>query len=320
MGKFRVGVIGCGGIAGTHLRAYRSNGVDVAAVADVDFARAQARAVECGAKAYADYVEMIDKEGLDAISICTPPAMHRDAALAAFALGIPVLCEKPIARTVAEAREMVSAAAEAKTLLMTGFCHRYHGGINRLKELMSNGAIGQPVAFRNRFATRIRNLESTWFVKPEISGGGVLLDNGVHSVDLFRYLCGEVVSSSARLRTILPGLVVEDTAAMVLAGESGIVGTIELSWATPGSDNVVAIYGTEGQAMVDYNAGELRYRKDGDSDWQIEPDQPPNRFHLEVANFLWCVESGDKPRVEGHDGLRALEIIAEAYASASKAR
>ena len=320
MGKLRVGVVGAGGISAMHLRSYRANAAQIVAVADVDLDRAQARAAEYGGKAYGDFHEMLEVERLDAVSICTPPASHHEAASAAISCGLPVLCEKPLARTAAEAREMVAAADEAGTILMTGFCHRFHGPIVRLRQLLDEEALGEPVAFRNRFATRIQSIQQSWFVRPEVSGGGVLVDNGVHSVDLFRYLCGEVASTAARLRTVLPDLQVEDTAALVVVAASGLVGTIELSWATPGSDNLVAVYGTEGQGVVDYNAGELRWRRAGEAEWQREPAVPPDRFHLEIAHFLRCVESGSRPRVDGRDGLRALEVIEDAYRSAGLGR
>ena len=315
-GDLRVGVIGAGGISAAHLRGYRANGATIAAVADVDLARARARADEYGGAAYADYREMLEREHLDAVSICAPPNVHRDAALAAIARGLPVLCEKPLARTVEEGREMVAAAELAGTIFQTAFCHRFHGPIIGLKQLIDEGALGEPVAFRNRFGGHPRGIERSWFVQPEISGGGVLLDNGVHSVDLFRHLCGEVASATARTRTVLPGLRVEDTVALLLVATGGAIGTIELSYAAPVSDNVVIVYGTAGQGVVDYDAGELRYRREVDTAWTREPAAPPDRFQREIEHFLRCVRTGERPRVDGRDGLRALEVIAEAYRSA----
>ena len=312
----RVAVVGAGNIARTHLRAYSANDVVVAAIADVDFERARALAEEAGARPYADYREMLDAERVDAVSICTPPNAHRDAALLALGKRLPVLCEKPLARSVAEGRGIAEAVERAGVPFQIGLCHRFHSTVMRLKELIDSAALGRPVAFRNRFATRIPNIQQSWFANPSISGGGVILDNGVHSIDLFRFLCGEVVSVVAQRSTTIPSLEVEDTAALALTSESGIVGTIELSWNTPGSDNAITVYGSAGQATVDYNAQEIRYRRAGDEGWTVEGESAPNRFAREVAHFLECIKTGAAPSPGIQDGLRALEVIEQAYASA----
>src|SRR3712207_6170980 len=98
--QLRVAIVGAGNIARTHVRAYQANDVEVVAVADVDSERARLRAEEAGAKAYSDYREMLESVDVDAISICTPPNAHRDPTLLALSRGFPVLCEKPLARSV----------------------------------------------------------------------------------------------------------------------------------------------------------------------------------------------------------------------------
>lgn len=312
----RVAIVGAGNIARTHLRAYSANRAVVAAIADVDFERARLRAEEAGARAYSDYREMLDAESVDAVSICTPPNAHRDVALLALSKRLPVLCEKPLARSVAEGREIAAAVERAGVPFQIGLCHRFHSTVLKMKELIDSAALGRPVAFRNRFATRIPNIQHSWFVDREIAGGGVILDNGVHSVDLFRFLCGEVVSVVAQRSTTIPGLEVEDTAALALTSDRGIVGTIELSWATPGSDNAITVYGSEGQATVDYNAQEIRYRRAGEDGWTVEGESAPNRFVREIAHFLESVRTGAPPSPGIQDGLRALEVIEQGYASA----
>jgi predicted dehydrogenase len=312
----RVAIIGAGNIARTHLLAYQANAATVVAFADVDLARARLLADEAGANAYADYREMLGAETVDAVSICTPPSSHRDAALHVLSRGLPVLCEKPLARSVDEGREIAEAARRAGVPFQIGLCHRFHSTVLRLKDLIDSGALGTPVSFRNRFATRIDNIQQSWFVDREIAGGGVILDNGVHSIDLFRFLCGEVTSVVARQSITIAGLKVEDTAALALTSERGIVGTIELSWATPGSDNAITVYGSEGQATVDYNAREIRFQLAGQNDWTREGESAPNRFTREISHFLECVRTGGQPSPGLGDGLRALEVIAQAYVSA----
>ena len=312
----RVAIVGAGNIARTHVRAYAANGAAVTAIADVDFERARERAEEAGARAYLDFREMLDAEQVDAVSVCTPPNAHSDAALLALSKGLPVLCEKPLARSVAEGRVIADAVERAAVPFQIGLCHRFHSTVLRMKQLIESGALGTPVAIRNRFATRIPDIRRSWFVNRDVAGGGVILDNGVHSIDLFRFLCGEVVSVVAQRSTTISGLEVEDTAALALTSDRGIVGTIELSWATPGSDNAITIYFSEGQATVDYNSQEIRYRRAEQTDWTTEGESAPDRFTREVAHFLECVRNGSAPSPGIADGLRALEVIEQAYASA----
>ncbi|NOZ27100.1 MAG: Gfo/Idh/MocA family oxidoreductase [Chloroflexi bacterium] len=314
--KVRVAVVGAGGIGGIHLRAYAQSGrAEIVAVADVVPEAARTRAEAFGCRAYTDYREMFDREVPQAISVCTPPVAHREVTEAALARGLAVLCEKPLARTVEEARAMVEAADRTGGILMTALCHRFHPAVRTLREMIAAGRLGRIVHFHNRFAFRFVGVERTWFVQPEVAGGGILIDTAVHSVDLFRFLVGEVESAWARLQTVLPELTVEDSAVLHVRSVDGVDGVIECSWVTPVSEAAIWVYGTEGEAIVDYAAAELRYRLEGDDDWTHVPDEGPDRFAGEVTHFLDCVASGTRPMVDGRDGLRALEILAAGYRS-----
>ncbi|MCD6291227.1 MAG: Gfo/Idh/MocA family oxidoreductase [Anaerolineae bacterium] len=315
--KIRVAVVGAGNIARAHLNAYVQSGrAEIVAVADVVEEIAQARAEEFDCKAYTGHREMFDSEDIQAISVCTPPIAHREVTEAALERGLAVLCEKPLARTVEEAQAMVKAADRTNGILMTALCHRFHPAVCALREMITAGRLGQIIHFHNRFAFRFVGVENTWFVNPEIAGGGILLDTAVHSVDLFRFLVGEVESAWARLHTTLPGLKVEDSAILHVHSTEGADGVIECSWVTPVSEAAIWLYGTRGEAVVDYAAAELRYRLEGDDDWTRVPDEGPNRFVGEINHFLDCVVNGTKPTVDGREGLRALEILAAGYRSA----
>lgn len=325
--KIRVAVVGAGGIGGTHLTAYRQSGLaEIVAVADPVSEAAQARAEAFGCRAYADYREMLAQEQPQAISICTPPSLHREIAVDALERGIAVLCEKPLARTVEEGRAMVEAAERTRGILMTALCHRFHPAVRTLKRLIDEGRLGRLVHFHNRFAFKFVGVEGRWFVQPEVAGGGILIDTAVHSVDLFRFLVGDIASAFAQLQTRLPGLAVEDSAVLHVRstpqGNDGAVvdGVIECSWVTPVSEAAVWLYGTQGEAIVDYNAACLRYRLEGDAAWTDVPDQDPNRFVGEITHFLDCVIRGEQPAVDGHEGLRALEVLEAGYRSARSGR
>jgi predicted dehydrogenase len=257
---------------------------------------------------------MMEEVRPDAVDICTPPGLHAPVALAAIDRGLPVVCEKPLARNPIEARSMVDAAHRRSVPLMTAFCHRFHEPIMRARELARDGRLGRVVMFRNRFAGRFAGIEERWFSKAEVSGGGVLMDTSIHSIDLFRYLVGEVQQIRSLRKTFVPGVEgVEDTAALLLEADSGAVGVIEASWDTPFSANIVELYGEKGAAFVDYDTGSFRYRLEGDPGWQSPETGSMDRFERELRHFARAARGQESLQVTGEDGLRAIEIVYQAY-------
>lgn len=311
-----VAIIGAGNMGGTHARAYREAGGRVTAVCDVDAARAAAFASAHRCRAYTDADEMLDVARPIAVSICTPPVDHRRAAEAALSRGIAVLCEKPLADSVAAGHVIVSAAARGGAPCMTGFCHRFHEPVLQVKGLLDTGSIGRPVLFRSRFAARFASVERTWFSDRSVSGGGALMDTGVHSIDLYRFLIGDIARVSAELATETPGLGVEDNSVVLVNGPAGIPGVIEASWTTPAGGSLLVIYGTEGTAMVDYTAGAFgvaRIQRAGASSPETLPRAGRDRFAAEIAHFLASIASGDGVSPDARDGLRAMDVIDAAY-------
>lgn len=311
MADLKIGLIGCGGIGGVHARSWaKVDGASVVAACDADEERAKA----AGGTPYTDFEALLAGEQLDAVDICTPPHLHAAVAKAALQRGIPTLSEKPLARTPEEAREIVAAAEASGTLLMTAFCHRYHPPVEFVRGLIDDGKLGAVLMFRNRFGTRFKGVEDRWFSNPEIAGGGTLMDTSIHSVDLFRHLVGEVQSAVAAVNTFNPAVKgLEDSAAMVLKAESGAIGVIEASWMTPWSANIVEIYGEKGAAVIDYDTGDTRYRLEGDTEWSHMEKSSNDRFVEELRHFAAVLRGEAAPRVTGHDGLRAVEVIYEAY-------
>ncbi len=319
MPPLRIALIGAGGIGRAHLTAWRSvPGAEIVAVVDTDPARSQAAAEGLGARAFDAVLPMLDAIRPDAVDICTPPVAHRAPAEAALAAGAHVLCEKPLADTPGDARVIVDAADSAGKLLMTAFCHRFHPPVARLKELITEGRLGRVGMFRNRFAGPFGGIEDVWFSKPEISGGGCLMDTSVHSVDCFRFLVGEVARAEGAGLTFDPKLApgVEDTAAMMLVAESGAIGIVEASWTLQGGVNVIEVYGTDGVAYIHYWDGfTSRYKTKDMADFEPLPEDG-DRFVGELSHFA-AAAAGECPlSVTGRDGLRAVEVIYEAYASA----
>jgi UDP-N-acetylglucosamine 3-dehydrogenase len=319
MRKVRVAVIGAGGIGGAHLNAYRevADLCEIVGVADVNLSAAQERAANFGGAAFADYTQLLEQVQPAAISICTPPNLHLPIAQAAAERGIAILCEKPPARTLVETQSLVAAAAAGGTLLQFAFCHRFHQPVQQAQTLIATGRLGKVVQIYNRFGFRFARAGHSWFTEAPIAGGGILIDTLVHSVDIFRALAGEVKSVAASISTTLETVQVEDSASILLTSERNVIGALTCSWVTPVSEAEVRIYGTEGEAVIDYGQnGGLRYRLADEAEWTQLPFDQPNRFQQQARAFLQAVTNATMPVVTGQDGLAVMAVIDAAYQSA----
>ncbi len=321
MSRIRVAVIGAGGVAGAHLRAYaaQSERCQIVGIADVDESAAKARTAEYGGLAFTDGVTLCDQLRPDAVSICTPPKYRIPYVEAAAKHGIAALCEKPPARTLAETQAIVDAMRGG--ILQFAFCHRFHAPLNAAQDLIRRGKLGELVQIENRFAFRFARAGKSWFTDAEIAGGGILIDTLVHSIDIFRALTGqEVEAAQAFLSSTLP-IAVEDSASLLIRSSGGVLGTLNCSWVTPIADSFVRIHGSEGCAVIDYNAAAgLRYRLADDADWSEMQIDAPDRFTRQAAHFLDCVDGKSSPLVSGEDGLAVMRVIETAYESAGVKR
>ena len=317
-GPVRIGLVGAGGIARTHLSRYtKLADAKIAAVCDTDLDTARRAVDSLLCTPIFESVEvMLEETELDAVDICTPPAFHAEAAMQAIEKGLNVLSEKPLSQDAATARKIAEAADLKGVLLMTGFCHRFHPPIAFVHEKIEAGDFGQIVMFRNRFAGPAK-MEDRWFSRKAIAGGGAFIDTSIHSVDLFRFLVGEPTRVEAVMRRTSPAIKeVEDTAIALLATADNRMGTVECSWALPEGYNVVEVFGERGVAMIHYWDGMAsRYKTTRMKDWEPLPEKG-DRFANELQHFLDACLGRTSLKVTGHDGVRAIEIAEAAYQSA----
>ncbi|MFA5858642.1 MAG: Gfo/Idh/MocA family oxidoreductase [Elusimicrobiota bacterium] len=317
MKKVRVGIVGCGGIANAHVNGYAANS-DVELVAFFDTAPANAEKFmqKFGGKVYDSLDNMYSSDTLDAISVCTPPVAHKDTVIAALDKGINVLCEKPLAISVDDSKEMVEKANKTGKFLMTAFAWRFHKEIQRTKQLISEGKIGKVVMVRNSFAG-YADMSQKWFSKKEISGGGCFIDAGIHSIDIYRYIFGDIKNVWAKMRTVASSLQVEDIARVMVETPEGIVGSIDISWSTGiGPGVCLEVYGTEGTIEVMWSS--MRYRTRTEKEWTVEETKTPedNPFRLETKHFVDVILGKTQPIVNGIDGMKAMEVTEAVYQSA----
>ena len=313
--KVRIGIVGCGQMGQWHLQSYQANpDVEVVGVVDTALDRAEKFARECGARAYRTHQELIAGEALDGVSLCTIPASHRDITLDLLKAGVHVLCEKPLAISVAEAEEMSLFAKRVNRLLFTAFKFRFHDEVRRAKQMIDAGSLGPILSFRLMFGGYI-DMTRQWYADKTLSGGGIIMDNGPHAFDLVRYLFGDVTSVTAQTSSV-QHLDVEDTAKLDLIAGPGTAGTSDLSWSLRiPARSYLEIYGADGTASLDGEG--ISYRFKTWSEWKRDVNQRDVKgaFARQIDYFVGAIR-GENPLALGNDeGVASQRVIEAAYES-----
>jgi predicted dehydrogenase len=274
-------MVGAGGIAQAYAQAFHDTDIaDLVAVADVRTESAEAIAQSIGAKSYASHEEMADAEHLDAVVVCTPP---------------------------------VTVQNNVKLTMATKF--RYAADVIRAKSIVSSGILGDVILFENCFTGHV-DMSQRWNSNPEISGGGVLIDNGTHSVDIIRYFLGPVAELQVVEGRRIQQLDVEDTVRMFVRTNNGVMGSIDLSWSmNKEQPYYLSIYGSHGTVLVGWK--ESKYRRSNDTDW-VQFGECYNKFQAfrgQIENFTRAIRGEDKLLVTPEDALASVEVIETAYDS-----
>jgi predicted dehydrogenase len=315
--RLRVGIVGAGLIGGCHLRAYAATpGVDVVAVADPRLSKASELADRVGAHACTDLEQVLALD-VDVVSVCTPPTTHADLAVRALEAGRHVLCEKPVAAGLDDARRVLRAAEASDCVAMIGQVSRFEPDHRAARELVTDGHLGEVVMVVHSITTSLPGWsEGGWLTRPEESGGP-LLDLSVHSFD---YLAWVIGSPAVRVHAIAadspagPGTYTLATVRYA----NGAMGQVEASWAHPaarGFKAVVEITGREGRISWDNDSinGGAIYRHQGEVTW-LDP-LGERGFADEIAAFTDAVRSGGPSPVPVADGYAATRTALAALHS-----
>lgn len=312
----RFALIGAGAIAKAYVAVFAAFAhAKVVAVADPNAQRAREVADALDCPAFRSHGELLEEVPCDAAVICTPPATHVQVALDLVEQGIPVLCEKPLAIDLASARKLVNAAAIDGVPLTMAAKFRYVDDAIRAKTIVDSGDLGELVLFDNIFASRVP-MAGRWNADPAVSGGGVLIDNGTHSVDIARYFLGsisEVMAVKARRVQDVP---VDDTTQMLIRSDDGVCGTIDLSWSIDmQADRYISIYGSEGTINVGWH--ESKYRPAGSADWIKFGDgyDKVEAMRAQLTNFCQALRGREQLLITAEDALASVAVIEAAYAS-----
>jgi predicted dehydrogenase len=225
----RYGLIGCGEIGRLRAEGLRRSGRTLSAVSDLDAVRAAQAAA--GAAVEGDWKALIRRADVDAVMVSTPPSLHAEMTIAALRAGKHVLCEKPLARTVDECREMVKTAQETGCFLATGFNYRFYPSVMKARELVDSGIIGRIDHVRSYTGYSAQVHNHPWLRDARVMGGGTLRDNGIHLLDLTCYFLGDVVEAQGAGSGLVwgfPGC--EDNGCVLLRNRRGAIASAQATW------------------------------------------------------------------------------------------
>ncbi len=329
----QIAILGCGWAGTRHARAYARSGAEIRWAVDIDLRRAEAlRGRREQVRVSPDYRQALEDPAVDAVDICLPHSLHAPVAVASAEAGKHILCEKPIATTLAEADQMIEAAERAGVVLMIAENVRFDPLYRKIVALVQDGVIGQPALIQmTREAYLVRSFleERRWFLEGRAAAGGIMMSGGIHDFEAMRMLIGEVDRIHAlRARQRFPEMEGDDTSVATVRFRNGAVGTLvesfimkSLATASGPGVHTVRIDGDLGSLRSvdcrtirlfsersDYLPGETLAE-------HIIHVPEEDTFVLEIEHFLAAIQNGTEPMTDGRSQRRPLEIVLAAYRS-----
>lgn len=335
--RIALGLIGCGFFAENHLNSWRDlepEGVDIVAVCDIDAAKAKAAAEKFGVpRWYTDAAEMFAKEKLGLVDIATQMRSHLPLVTMAISHKVPTIVQKPFGQDIGEVRQMVEMARDAGVFLAVHENFRFQRPLRRIAEIVKSGAIGTPSWARISFRTGYDIYAGQPYLAKEQRF--VLIDVGVHVLDVARVLLGEVDHLTAELQRRNPNAVGEDTATMMLRHASGAVSTVECTYGSrrlPDSfpETLIEIEGDKG-AIVSRIGNRVEVTSNGrmevfDEDpavlpWAARPWHVAQDSVLATCrHMLEAVKAGREADTSAADNFNTFALVEAAYEAAGKVK
>lgn len=333
------GIIGCGMIANFHAKAIADiRNARLVGCYDMIPASADRVAEAHGCQAYHDLNAMLANPDIDVVTICTPSGAHVEPAVAAAKAGKHVVVEKPLDVTLKRCDQIIKACDDAGVVLSAIFPSRFHESSQLMKKAVEKGRFGRLSlgdAYVKWFRTQAYYDSGAWRGTWKLDGGGALMNQAIHSVDLLTWLMGPVAEISASTATLAHERIeVEDVAAAALRFENGALGVIEATTAAfPGSLKRVELHGSAGSAALEEEDivtwefakstkqdAAIRERMAGKTETgggAADPSAIGHHGHmLQFKDVLKAIKSGTKPLIDGHEGRRSVEIILAIYKAA----
>jgi len=333
MERLGAAVIGCGAIFPLHAGAIAElDGVTLVAVVDTDKGKAEQAAAIYGCEALTDYRSILDRTDIQVVHICAPHHLHAEIAIACLQAGKHVLSEKPMAESLAAAQRMMETAAESVGQLGITFQNRYNDASRRMKEIIDTGRLGKLICMKGTvtwFRDSHYYSNSDWRGKWASEGGGVLINQTIHTLDLLQWFGGKITSVKGSVTTdVLDQVIeVEDTAHACIDFESGARG---LFYGTNGYlvNSPVELELVFEQGILTQRRDNLYLYQDGQETQLAEPAASPSgeksywgTSHVRlIADYYEHIRAGKPFWIDGTEGLKALEIIFAIYRSSDSRR
>ena len=338
MDKVRFGIVGAGNIAPFHIHSIRAcKNAEVVAIADTVEEKAKKAGEEFKIDAYGDPREMFNRKDIDVVTLCVPSGLHMQVAIDAMEAGKHVISEKPIEVTLEKIDKMIEVSKKTKKFISCVFQSRFFENAKRIRDDVTAGKFGKLILgdmynkwYRSPEYYKSAGWRATW----ELDGGGALMNQAVHGVDLLQYYMGEPVSVNAYCETLSHDIKVEDTAVAVLRFKSGALGVIEgTTNVYPGSARKIEIQGTKGTAVLeDYNTL-IKYEFEGQGDTSAkyneakvkggsaDPTAMSRETHAkQFAAYIEALMAGKEPPIGAQEARKSVEIILAIYKSAKEKR
>jgi predicted dehydrogenase len=342
MQEIRWGIIGCGVIAPFHAESVTdSEYANLAAVCDIDVATGEAFAEQYGVPFYQDYRQMLSEGVIDVVSICTPSGLHSEMAIAAAEAGVHILCEKPMAITIPQIDAMMDAVEKAGVKLEVIFQRRTYETTQRVRQAVQAGALGEMTlgdAYLKYYRSPAYYASADWRATWALDGGGALMNQGVHGIDVLLWVMGPAKSVYAKAEAKVRDIEVEDTCVAVVSFENGAFGVIEgTTSSNPGEPTAFHFHGDRGTIILD---------DQGIQKWAVAPDRSklaendPEQcvsraslsatsdpkaigragHRIQVDDLCLAIAEDREPMITGASARHAVELILAIYQSAQTGR
>ncbi len=342
MRPLTIGVLGCGGIAErrTIPGMKKSEHIEISIVQDIDPEKARKTAAIFKIPEWSgDEDAVLARSDVDAVYIASPVFCHAEQIKKAAVSSKHILCEKPLGRNADETKDIISACNKAGVVLQSGFMMRYHGYHKEIKSLIESGALGSPVMGRAQLTCWYPPMDAAWRQDPQKSGGGALMDMGIHCIDLLRFFFGEVREVAAAGGSIVHEYPVEDSSVVLLRFENEAVGVCDSFFNIPdkAAKGFLEVYGSRGSVLAESTISQeaggkaLVYQEGSRSAYDAGQRRNNNEhvrikteckdlYQAEAEDFAAAVRTGKEVMNSGAESLKNIQIAEAAYLSMKEGR
>ncbi len=332
--QFGVAIIGCGIISNSHVKAYQAfpDQCKIKAVCDLVPEKASKLASSIGSDVmfYTKIKDLLAREDIDVVSVCTPPFAHKEAVIESVKAGKHVLCEKPLAASLEDCDDMIKAAKKYNRKLAVSLQYRHRKDFNQMKHLLDSGSIS-PITFGQLNGLYWRGdsyYDVNWRGKWDTECGGVTINHEIHMLDIFLWLMGDVESVSAEIETVSHDIEVEDLSMAVMRFTNGSIGQVNGSVSSVINDITMSISGKSKAVSFPLKYHALKENEGGFPVLDPEGIDELKRIGSEIQegmnghtgsvnDLFTAILTNKEPKVNGEEGRKVIEVITAIYQSAT---